>query len=261
MCHPRVERGQLYKGDNNDQIINASDSDSDSDNGNDDDRRWESTTGMKGLDKAAIMLPGVEPEKQKKNRWRLCTVGEVELTKMVLRMFPLWTTCILLGVISSIGDTYFLEQASHLESGLGKYKIPIIALLGVQKFVLLGGLNTMFEQGNTGLSNRFPKRVVRYMALSTTGINGLGRIGGVVSVYLAGRITRGENQESWFQSSLNKSRLDQYYWLLAAMSGVALGAYVIVACWHFYRESTRAVKENEEGHTALIEKCHWFCCG
>lgn len=61
--------------------------------------------------------------------WRLCTATEVEETKTILRMIPVWTTFILCGVVSAIGFTYFIEQLDHLNHRVGSLRLPSVALL------------------------------------------------------------------------------------------------------------------------------------
>ncbi|KAL3826084.1 hypothetical protein ACJIZ3_022113 [Penstemon smallii] len=81
------------------------------------------------LDKAAIVMPTKPLEEQEKNKWRLCRVTEVEETKTIIRMIPVWMTFILCGVVSAIGFTFFIEQLNHLNPKVGRLKVPIVALL------------------------------------------------------------------------------------------------------------------------------------
>ncbi|KAL2500552.1 Protein NRT1/PTR FAMILY 5.5 [Forsythia ovata] len=87
------------------------------------------TRSLRCLDKAAIIVPSKTLEEQQKNRWRLCTVTEVEETKTIIRMIPVWLTFIFCGVVSSIGFTYFIEQLDHLNPKVGRLKVPPIVLL------------------------------------------------------------------------------------------------------------------------------------
>ena len=60
----------------------------------------------------------------KKYRWSLCTRTEVEETKIIIRMIPIWITFVICGVITSVGNTYFVEQANHMNYKIGKLKLP-----------------------------------------------------------------------------------------------------------------------------------------
>ncbi|KAH6777712.1 hypothetical protein C2S51_009024 [Perilla frutescens var. frutescens] len=90
--------------------------------------RFSSTSCLRRLHKAAIKLPG-EDNQVVVNRWKLCTVAEVEEAKIAVRMVPMWITFIVCGIVSSVGDTYFVEQASKLNRNIGKLRLPIQVLL------------------------------------------------------------------------------------------------------------------------------------
>lgn len=81
------------------------------------------------MDKAAIVVPTKPVEEQQNNKWRLCRVTEVEETKTILRMIPVWLTFILCGIVSSIGVTYFIEQLDHLNHKVGCLRVPTIVFL------------------------------------------------------------------------------------------------------------------------------------
>ncbi|KAK1383117.1 hypothetical protein POM88_020852 [Heracleum sosnowskyi] len=78
------------------------------------------------LNKAARIIPIASIEEQKKNKWHLCSVKEVEDTKVYLRMTPLCITLVLCGLVLSLGNTYFLEQANDLNQTLGRLKVNIV---------------------------------------------------------------------------------------------------------------------------------------
>ncbi|KAK6943096.1 Proton-dependent oligopeptide transporter family [Dillenia turbinata] len=90
------------------------------------------------LEKAAIVLPNATLEEQERNRWRLCKVSEVEMTKISVRWIPMWMTFLVCGVVTSIGDTYFFEQAYTMSNSVGHFKVPL------QVFQLIYGVSTFF---------------------------------------------------------------------------------------------------------------------
>ncbi|PSS23809.1 Protein NRT1/ PTR FAMILY 5.5 like [Actinidia chinensis var. chinensis] len=268
---------------------------------------------LRCLDKAAIIQPTQPLEEQEKKRWKLCTVTEVENTKLSLRMIPLCATLIFCGVVSSIGNTYFIEQANHLNHKVGRLSIPTVILFlfynqGKQQFAnlyykianLLGGsrsrkyaptigigvsmifailccvtaakveirrldvvkshglidkpdvripmsifwllpqfiLDGILESSISALLiNQVGPSMVRYAIHFALGVIGLGNIGGVLSVHEVGKVSeRGGSRPSWFHDTLNKSRLDKYFWTLAWLSAVNLGVYIVVAAFYRYRE-------------------------
>lgn len=50
---------------------------------------------------------------------------EVEDTKIGIRLLPMWLTFIVIGIVLSIGNTYYLEQANHMDRKLGNIKVTI----------------------------------------------------------------------------------------------------------------------------------------
>ncbi|CAL5420267.1 unnamed protein product [Camellia sinensis] len=87
------------------------------------------TDSLRCLDKAAIILANKTLEEQEKTGWRLCRVTEVEETKIGIRIIPMWLTFIACGIITSIGNTFFLEQANHMNRKLGRLNLPLPILL------------------------------------------------------------------------------------------------------------------------------------
>ncbi|KAI9154256.1 hypothetical protein LWI28_023435 [Acer negundo] len=277
--------------------------------------------------KAAILLPDQSLEQQEANRWRLCRVTEVEGTKSLLRMIPICMTFIVMGVVSSIGLTYFIEQADHLNRKGGRLSVPLPILLwlydiaksnfaGVYfkitnqlkesryrkyapvigiafsmilailccitaakvearrlgivrdhnlidkpedkipmsmfwllpQFLLLGGFDGVSQTSVTSfLIDQFPPLMHRYMVHIAIGIFGVGTMGGVLSVYVVGKISeRGGRSPSWFQHTLSKSRLDNYYWTLAALTAANLVVFVLVAILYAYRDGESEEMEAPE---------------
>ncbi|KNA03596.1 hypothetical protein SOVF_207610, partial [Spinacia oleracea] len=87
------------------------------------------TEELRCLDKAAVVLPHPPLQQQETDKWRLCSVTEVEETKTFVRAIPIWMTFILCGVVSSLGPTYFLEQVNRMNPKVGRTKIPLVLFL------------------------------------------------------------------------------------------------------------------------------------
>ncbi|KAF6159126.1 hypothetical protein GIB67_032743 [Kingdonia uniflora] len=79
------------------------------------------TQRLRCLDKAAI-LDGVD-EKQNAT-WRVSTVTQVEEVKMVLKLIPIWSTCILFWTVYSQMTTFSVEQATVMNRNIGSFVIP-----------------------------------------------------------------------------------------------------------------------------------------
>ncbi|KAL1561981.1 protein NRT1/ PTR FAMILY 5.5-like [Salvia divinorum] len=62
-----------------------------------------------------------------------------------------------------------------------------------------------------------------------------------VCVYVMGKISKRGGRSNWFQHSLNRSRLDRYYWVLAGLSLLNMVVFLFVASCCRY-------KNREEGY-------------
>ncbi|CAB4284689.1 unnamed protein product [Prunus armeniaca] len=290
---------------------------------------------LRCLDKAAIISATQPLEQQENNRWRLCRVTEVEETKSILCMIPICTTFILMGVVSSIGNTYFIEQATHMNRKVGRIKVPLPILLWfydhakqqfaksyfqiggltrygppigiavsmifailccitaakvetrrlgavkrhglidkpeetipmsifwlLPQFLLLGGLDGIADNSiGWFFINQVPPSMARYMVLFAIALFGVGIMGSVLSVYLVGEISGRGGKPSWFQATLNKSRLDQYYWTLAALAAANLVLYVLISIWYAYNDLRSEDNEAPDyGETAEPFDDNVQCC-
>ncbi|XP_059459989.1 protein NRT1/ PTR FAMILY 5.5-like isoform X1 [Corylus avellana] len=282
------------------------------------------TPSLRCLDKAAMIVPTQTLEQQVQNKWKLCKVTEVEETKIFIRMIPMWSTFIMCGVVSSIGATYFLEQANKMNRKVGRLIVPLpillifhditksmsakfyvkmvkmlsgkyAALIGmiaamlfsilccitaakvetrridiikshgildpnekipmsmfwlVPQYLLLGVLDGIsgYLLGDrdeiSGYSiacffiGKIPASMSSCLLFCTRGVFGAGLVGSVLSVYVVGKVSERGGKPSWFQDTLNKSRLDKYYWTLAVLSSVNLFLSILVAIWYNYQQSS-----------------------
>lgn len=241
-------------------------------------------------------------------------------------MIPICLTFIIPGVVSSIGLTYFLEQADHLNRKVGKLSVPLPILLWfydiaksqfasifvtfvnsfgesrnkkyapaigiamsmilailccitagkvetrrldvirshgltekpdekipmsmfwlLPQFLLLGGFDGVSEISiSCFFIDQFPPLMFTYAAHIVIGVFGVGTMGSVLCVYLVGIISERKGQENWFQDTLNKSRLDNYYWVLTALTAANLVVFIVFAVWYAYRDSRLGDLEEPE---------------
>lgn len=77
----------------------------------------------------------------------------------------------------------------------------------------------------------------RYLNTAVDFVCGLGFVLGVLSVYVVGKLSEIGGNPSWFQYTLNRSRLDRYYWVLAGLSGANLVVFQFVALGYVRRPS------------------------
>lgn len=285
-------------------------------------KRFTPTSCLRRLHKACIILPGEATDAESRNKWRLCSVAQVEEAKIAVRMVPMWMTFIVCGIVCSIGDTYFVEQAGKLNRNIGKLRLPIQVLLLARRstkdyvdskveaflkwmqrdnapsfgiaggmicsvlccisaalvekrrlkvvvrqgllddsdgdidmsiywllfqFVLLGGLESFLECSmNAYYKTQAPDSMESYMGYFTLGVTGLGFMFSSVSVYVVGKISEKGGRRNWFQETLNQSRLDRYFWVLAALSSVNLVVFGLVASRYRYKTPELGEKEDPD---------------
>lgn len=283
------------------------------------------------LDKAAIKVP----DDQQSQTWKVCDVREVEDTKIGIRMLPMWLTFIVVGIVLSIGNTYYLEQANRMDRKLGKIKIsiPIFLLfytatssicaqfysflasitkkyappIGIAtamilsvlccitaakvetrrihrirdhglldkpdekipmsifallpQFMLLAAVDGIANSSITGFfRHQTPEPMHKYLIYFTKGVFGLGSMASVLTVYVVGKVSEKNGRQNWFQYTLNKSRLDRYYWFLAALSAANFVIYVVVAYFYKYKESPDDAGNDAEGGEMKEDFQEKACC-
>ncbi|XP_048546645.1 protein NRT1/ PTR FAMILY 8.3-like [Triticum urartu] len=87
-------------------------------------RKLEHTTGLEFFDKAAIVtLPDCESPGQH-NKWKICTVTQVEELKILIRMFPIWSAMVLFAAVQEQMSSTFVEQGMAMDKHIGSFEIP-----------------------------------------------------------------------------------------------------------------------------------------
>nr|CAB3452208.1 unnamed protein product [Digitaria exilis] len=80
------------------------------------------------LDKAGIVESSSKGELDEsgnaKDPWRLCSVQEVEEAKCILRILPVWATCIVYYVSFAQTNTYVILQAAQSDRHVGSFDVP-----------------------------------------------------------------------------------------------------------------------------------------
>ena len=123
-------------------------------------------------------------------------------------------------------------------------EIPMSMFWLIPQFLLLGALdgishNILVDRDKiSGFSiacffnGEVPDSISSYLQIFSDSVFGIGIWGGVVLVYIVGKV-----KPSWFQKTLNKSRLDNYYWTLAVLSFITFLFSILVVIWYNYRHS------------------------
>jgi peptide/histidine transporter 3/4 len=92
------------------------------------------TKGLRCLDKAAAVAEG---DGKKAGPWDLCTVSEVEGVKILVRMLPIWATCVLYAASLGQMTTTFIQQGMAMDTRVHGFKVPVASLVSVEVVFML----------------------------------------------------------------------------------------------------------------------------
>ncbi|KAL3829086.1 hypothetical protein ACJIZ3_017888 [Penstemon smallii] len=92
-------------------------------------RRLGHTNEFRFLDKAAVEIQS-DHSKGSIDPWRLCTVTQVEELKSIIRLIPVWATCIIFSSVYAQMGNLFVLQGEQMNTRLGNsnFKIPEASL-------------------------------------------------------------------------------------------------------------------------------------
>lgn len=94
-------------------------------------------------------------EGESPNNVRRFEEQKVETAGFIVRMVLISMTFLVCGMVSSIGNTYFVEQANHMNRKVGSWNVPLLALqlpVIFFKFFHDKWLDLFFECGKNRLS-------------------------------------------------------------------------------------------------------------
>jgi dipeptide/tripeptide permease len=102
------------------------------------------------------------------NEWMLCSVTQVEETKQMVRMIPIWVATVVPSIMIAQINTLFVKQGATLDRGIGSFKIPPASLAA---FVTISLLVSVM------LYDRFFVKIMRRWTKNPRGITLLQRMG------------------------------------------------------------------------------------
>ncbi|GAA0144711.1 transporter [Lithospermum erythrorhizon] len=285
---------------------------------------------LKFLDRAAI----VRPTTQHTGPWRLCTVTQVEETKIIVRMLPIILSTIFMNTCLAQLQTFSVQQSTTLDPYIGSFKVPspslpIIPFLAmflllplyeyvfvpvVRKFtgiptgirqlqrIGIGLVLSAISMAVAGAVETRRLRVARennmidspnylpmsvfwlgyqytifgvadmfmlvgmldfFYAESSAGMKSLGTAISWCSFafgyYISTVVVNIVNKVSggWFVSNnLNRDKLNYFYYLLAGLSVLNFGVYLLCASWYKYKvvEVKKVDGIQENGQSGNTEK-------
>lgn len=198
------------------------------------------TQKFKCLDKAAILDNYAGSGDNKNNAWIVSTVTQVEEVKMVLKLIPIWSTCILFWTVYSQIGTFAIEQATFMNRNIGSFTVPAGSF---STFLFLSIL--LF----TSLNEKVFVPLARKLTHNPQGITSLQRIGIglVLSMVAMGAAAIVERQRREF--AVHQNTMISAFWLVPQFFLVGAGeAFAYVGQLEFFiREAPERMKSMSTG--------------
>uniref|UniRef100_A0A0D6QTJ4 Major facilitator superfamily (MFS) profile domain-containing protein n=1 Tax=Araucaria cunninghamii TaxID=56994 RepID=A0A0D6QTJ4_ARACU len=211
-------------------------------------RRILHTNQFRCLDKAAVVDPEMDQAPKRSSPWKISTIRKVEEVKMVLRLLPIWSTCIMFWTVYSQMTTFSVVQADTMDRTTGSFKIPSASLQ-----VFLVGSIMFFAT----FSEKFLVPFMRRITGNVQGITSLQRIavGLVLSIFamLAAALVEKKRLDVAQEHGLTQKRRAtvplSVYWLVPQYFLVGAGeAFAYVGQLEFFiKESPVSMKSMSTG--------------
>ncbi|AQK61883.1 protein NRT1/ PTR FAMILY 5.6 [Zea mays] len=184
---------------------------------------------LRFLDKAAIVVePGAGEDAC--GPWRLATVTQVEETKLVLAMVPIWVCTLPFGMAVAQVSTFFIKQSSVMDRRLGPHFEPPPASVFALSAVAMIGTVAAYD-----------KALVPYLRRATGGERGisiLGRVGIGMAFAIAGLGVAAAVERRRLLSAGAARPSTSVLWLVPqfALMGVADGFALVGLQEYFYEQ-------------------------
>lgn len=191
------------------------------------------------LDKAAVIDDFASKDENRYNPWIVSTMTEVEEVKQLLKLFPIWSTCILFWTVYSQMTTFTIEQATFMDRRLGSFAVPA-GSFSVFLFISI----LVF----TSLNERFFVPIARRLTHNAQGLTSLQRVGvGLVSAMVA-MIAAAIVEMQRREKALHGVKLSAF-WLVPQYFFVGAGeAFAYVGQLEFFiREAPERMKSMSTG--------------
>ncbi|VFQ60487.1 unnamed protein product [Cuscuta campestris] len=202
------------------------------------------TPRLRCLDKAAVVeeeqIARCGGEGWRNNPWVVSRVSEVEEVKMVLKLLPIWSTCILFWTVYSQMNTFTIEQATFMNRNIGAFQIPA-ASFSVFLFLTILLVTSLNERVTVPVARRFTR--------SPQGITSLQRVGVGLLLSVLGMVAAGAVEKHRRESAVNNNVKIRAFWLIPQFFIVGAGeAFAYVGQLEFFiREAPEGMKSMSTG--------------
>ncbi|PIN09909.1 Peptide-transporting ATPase [Handroanthus impetiginosus] len=205
-------------------------------------RKLDHTDEFRFFDKAAIEIPSDHTNDSKSiNPWRLCTVTQVEELKGIISLLPVWATCIIFNTVLGQMWTLLRIIEKHnmrnvkMEPISVFWQVPQYFIIGcAEVFTNIGRIEFFYEEAPDSLES-----LCSALSLTTT------TLGSYLSSLLVTNVTdinTRNGKEGWISDNLNYGHLHYFFLLLAVLSVVNLGVFVLVAKRHTHKRAVGTLR-------------------
>lgn len=190
------------------------------------------------LDKAAILDDSAVANDN--NPWLVSTMTEVEEVKMVVKLIPIWSTCILFWTIYSQMTTFTVEQATYMNRKIGSFEIPSGSL---SAFLIITVL--LF----TSLNEKLFVPLARKLTGKSQGMTSLQRVGIGLVFSTAAMVAAAVIEKQRRTIAVQQNSQISAFWLVPQFFLVGAGeAFVYVGQLEFFiREAPERMKSMSTG--------------
>ncbi|XP_039145725.1 LOW QUALITY PROTEIN: protein NRT1/ PTR FAMILY 8.1-like [Dioscorea cayenensis subsp. rotundata] len=168
--------------------------------------------------------------------------GFTQLTRMgiglVISVFSMLAAGILEVVRLRIVGRDKLYDSKDYVSMTILWQIPQYFIVGAAEvFTFVGQLEFFYDQAPDAM-----RSMCSALSLTT---NALGNYLSSLLVTLVTAITTMNGRLGWIPDNLNRGHLDYFYWLLAILSLVNFGVYLLIAKWYTYKKTVQTSLPHE----------------
>ncbi|XP_058220382.1 protein NRT1/ PTR FAMILY 6.4 isoform X2 [Rhododendron vialii] len=192
------------------------------------------------LDKAAILDDYAAANGNRNNPWIVSTVTQVEEVKLVLKLIPIWSTCILFWTIYSQMNTFTIEQATFMNRHIGSFVVPS----GSFSFFLIITI-LLF----TSLNEKVFVPLARKLTHNNQGITSLQRIAVGLIFSAVAMVASALIEKHRREMAVNQNTQISAFWLVPQFFLVGAGeAFAYVGQLEFFiREAPEKMKSMSTG--------------
>ncbi|KAJ4952934.1 hypothetical protein NE237_029766 [Protea cynaroides] len=142
-------------------------------------------------------------------------------------------------------------------NGNSSSTLPLSVFILIPQFFLVGSGEAFIY---TGQLDFFITQSPKGMKTMSTGLFlttlSLGFYISSLLVSIVKSVTGSHDKQGWLADNINKGRLDLFYWLLAGLSFINLGVYLLCVVWYKPQKSSQALQMESVGNGSSTEdKC------